>query len=398
MNKIALTAVLGPLVGQAADLFASFDQMAELGAWLPINHTGLSVLTDEVSVMLAVEPVFLDHPQRRVLSPCGSMLATPDWIAGSLLQQAVKRGPASAVDWLEKVMGTERATGRFVAHVSGVTVAEPMMVSDELTLLPFEQLPDTNAKRTIVRSSKMAPGRVHIGHQPQLETAAYFRVPEFPFLVDNVAALADPFAAAADQHFEEQIIALTAIEGCRPAIELRWFEFDDPDLAAVEAGTAFTWRMREGMSAFQGTMIGPEAAKIMEERRSLDERSLAIIDLALGRLNLAMRRLSSGDKAIDASICLEALLCSASEDSSFTSVLKNRAAELLGGTYLEQRSISKAVAALYILRGKTVHGRLSRGGRKPTPEDVVATGLPVCARLIRALLQRGSIPEWPSAK
>ena len=68
------------------------------------------------------------------------------------------------------------------------------------------------------------------------------------------------------------------------------------------------------------------------------------MDIALDRLNLARRRRSPGDQAIDSGICLEALL---GDDSpqELTYKLKLRAALLLGSTVTERREIREAVGA-----------------------------------------------------
>ena len=111
------------------------------------------------------------------------------------------------------------------------------------------------------------------------------------------------------------------------------------------------------------------------------------------RLNLARRRRSPGDQAIDGGICLEALL---GDDSpqELTYKLRLRAALLLGTTLSERHEIRQAVGDLYALRSKVVHGRARR------PEDTLpdtrcaSRGLEICAQAARAIVQRNDRPNF----
>lgn len=115
--------------------------------------------------------------------------------------------------------------------------------------------------------------------------------------------------------------------------------------------------------------------------------------LALDRLNLARRRRSPGDQAIDSSICLEALLGDKSSQE-LTYRLRLRAALLLGTTLAERQEIRQAVRNLYDLRSSVVHGR----GPKDTLHDAqhASRGLEICTQAARAIVQLNALPDFPT--
>lgn len=113
-------------------------------------------------------------------------------------------------------------------------------------------------------------------------------------------------------------------------------------------------------------------------------------DVPLARLNLARRRLSPGDKAIDGSICLEALLSGKSSEG-LTHKLAVRAALLLGSTLLERQAIDQKVRRFYRLRSQVVHG--AANGNDAKAREAAEAGLKICASAIRAVVKSATKPD-----
>src|SRR5262249_22094734 len=111
------------------------------------------------------------------------------------------------------------------------------------------------------------------------------------------------------------------------------------------------------------------------------------------RLNLARRRQSPGNQAIDGGICLEALLGDESPQE-LTYKLRLRAALLLGRTVDERQTIREDVRRFYDLRSKVVHGRV-RGAKDASRDGHIALrGLQICTQAVRAIVQRNALPDY----
>ncbi|MGC2223024.1 MAG: hypothetical protein WA624_11965 [Methylocella sp.] len=117
-------------------------------------------------------------------------------------------------------------------------------------------------------------------------------------------------------------------------------------------------------------------------------------DIAIERLNLARRRLSPGNKAIEGAICLEALLCP-DNNQEITYRLRLRSALLLSTGFDERCKISNDVKAFYNLRSSTVHGTTSESKTAQKDEACAARGLDICAQALRKIvnLNKKFVPE-----
>jgi hypothetical protein len=127
--------------------------------------------------------------------------------------------------------------------------------------------------------------------------------------------------------------------------------------------------------------VDDEALSWAERYLRMDGQQRRSLDVALDRLNLARRRRSPGDKAIDAGICLEALL---GDDSpqELTYKLRLRAALLLGTTLDGRRKIRDDVRDLYDLRSSVVHGRVRRPKDTLLDGQHASRGLEICTQAV----------------
>ena len=112
------------------------------------------------------------------------------------------------------------------------------------------------------------------------------------------------------------------------------------------------------------------------------------------RLNLAIRRQSIGDRALDVCIALEAILSDGQGENTYKVALRSA---LLTGLGTEARA---AVGATYTLRSALVHDGVAppmvkvAGNGKTRSEEVVAEAIRVCADVIDAVIRRGELPDW----
>ena len=188
--------------------------------------------------------------------------------------------------------------------------------------------------------------------------------------------------------------AFTLTDHGAPVVGNSWTDFVDPALTLAEFG-------RMWMSArFEGSLSEAPPLKVDGEALAWAERYLRMgeplrrsVDVALDRLNLARRRRSPGDQAIDSGICLEALL---GDDSpqELTYKLRLRAALLLGATLPERPEIRRAVHDLYDLRSKVVHGRARKPNDTLPDARCAARGLEICTQAVRAIVQHNARPDF----
>lgn len=141
--------------------------------------------------------------------------------------------------------------------------------------------------------------------------------------------------------------------------------------------------------------IRPEAIEWVDRYLQLTPDVKRICDVALERLNLARRRTSPGNIAIEGAICLEALL-SGEDSGDLTYKLKLRAALLLATDLEQRRAIQKTVGDFYKLRSRTVHGDVIKAGDAQL-HTCAAKGLEICARVLRKIVERNEKPvpsDW----
>jgi hypothetical protein len=172
-----------------------------------------------------------------------------------------------------------------------------------------------------------------------------------------------------------------------------WLDFTDPELLAGEVAQIWTGARFEGSPSSEFLKVDDQAVTWAELHLNTTGSVRAVMDVALDRLNLARRRRSPGDQAIDASICLEALL---GDDNSqeLTYKLRLRAALLLGKTLSEREAIRKTVGALYQLRSKVVHGRSHPQGDVASDSRDAIRGLKVCTDAVRAIARLNARPDF----
>jgi hypothetical protein len=138
------------------------------------------------------------------------------------------------------------------------------------------------------------------------------------------------------------------------------------------------------------------APNIFRTFRKLDINRKARLQLAMQRLNKAIRRASSVDAAIDLGIVLESLFLNDLSDdrSELTFRLRVRAARYLNTDVDERRRLYKLVGDLYTLRSAAIHtGNVSKtiGGMATT--DLIKEGFALAASTIVRFIIEGE-PDW----
>jgi hypothetical protein len=351
------------------------------------------------------------HPKfRNELTRCfGSkwLSLKPQAQAHNLLIIAVERGPSAAVAWCHKVYSTERADLRYVSLVYGLHIEQPRKLSNGVSLMPLAKLPPSASAEAVQLQFQSS--------WPDITTpqpiGATFEVREdvcpeessFDVLrqrSDEIERTVRAFTLVEDA---DPVIAslgaapmIGAPRGCAPMIGMSWIDFVDTELTIAESGRRMSYNFaNEGALDIHSRVVDTDAIEWVERYIGLAPELRSKCDIAIERLNLARRRHSPGNKAIEGAICLEALLGNPDDKQEITYKLALRSALLLSTEFDERCKISGEVRKFYTLRSNTVHG--NSGKSKPGDATCAARGLDICARVLRKIvsLNKTFVPrDW----
>jgi hypothetical protein len=372
--------------------FAHDAEQQRLGVWLEAPEPTIQEISRPLRLLLAAHPEF--GAGRNCFFGGKQMMLHPQFLAPAALRVAGQHDASAAIRWLHKIYAVEVTDVRVVAEVYGLQLTTPRKLKNGLMLQPLAELRSSPNAMTIASQWRIRPG----GYHP-------------PSFYPPVAATLDVCAVSAttghetgrtltDAKFAElsrTVKALTLADAAAPVIGISWIDFVDSDLVSAEVGQITQGANFEGaLNRISAVEINDAGWQWVDHYLELKSDVRAVCDIAIDRLNLARRRISPGDKAIDGAICLESLL--GDDDSNeLTYKLKLRAALLLGSTLEERREIRDAVGKFYKLRSSTVHGRLPRARNAKDENTCVATGLGICLRALRTIIERNEKPavaDW----
>jgi hypothetical protein len=390
MSNEALIAELERQREFARQCFAYFDALLEGRGALLERPPDFNKITGPIKAVLATHPVF--GPGRNIFFAQKQLNLYPFFVTQGLLRVMLTTDAPSAVAWLHRLFEVDCAGLRMVAAVHGLEVQEPVSLGNGVRLLPLTAAPDSPNLRSLARQYQGIPSSVMDIAWAMPPTIAVFDM-------GTVAASTDHMAgkAANDRAYDallDAARAFTLTDHGAPVVSTSWTDFVEPELTVAEWGQMRTGARFEGSVTFPPLKVDGEALAWAERYLRIDEQLRPSVDVALDRLNLARRRRSPGDQAIDGSICLEALLLERDDSQELTHKLSLRAALLVGTTLSEREEIRKAVRAFYRLRSGVVHGRARRPEDNAPDAQCASRGLEICTQAVRAIVQRNARPDF----
>jgi hypothetical protein len=388
----ALAAQLARLVEPARAAFNHYFQQSRMGVRPEKPETDLRELIEEVRRALETHPTFNSWGSRFFGEK--QLQLSPFAQAPNLLQYAADVGPTEAVDWLHRIYSCTSCDIRFVSEIYGLKTDQRIDFSNGTSLLPLHQLPPSANSAAIISQSTFRPGitpiEVLTGDTP---IAATFMIQDVAGQENYERASTDDSIQNGRQIFDETITALTLIGDAAPVAGITWIEFGTPDLIRAEFGRMWMPARFEGLkSTGASTNIDQGAIDIIEQYLKIDSKVRTKLQLALERLNLARRRTTPGNKAIDGAICLEVLL----GDDTKTEInykISLRAALLLESGLSERLSIKKTLKDFYNLRSKTVHGQPAKQNEFQKNITCAKAGLDICTRILLQIVQQQELPS-----
>jgi hypothetical protein len=342
--------------------------------------------TRPILVLLRQHPILGKLPDPRFFGS-KQLLLSLHFQLDNILRVAIEQGAEAAVAWLHRVANIETADLRLITEVHGLETDEQHTVRNGVKLMPLDKLPPSqNARSAVAAYNNPLLWMGHPINFLMLPIAAMLLVPQVPARGDSRSKTVDD----ASQELRRTILAFTlASKHAAPVPGTSWIEFVDPDLARAEVGRMYMGATFEGtLPQVAPTGITSDALMWVDRYLQLRPEVKNACDVAIERLNLARRRRSPGDQAIEGGICLEALLLGDSSGQEITYKLKLRAALLLASTLQERRKIVKIVNAFYDLRSKTVHGQRPKAKGLDRDALIAERGLEICAKALGEIVQR----------
>ena len=146
--------------------------------------------------------------------------------------------------------------------------------------------------------------------------------------------------------------------------------------------------------------------KLHNEYIALNSKTRERVDIALTRLNRALRRNDLTNKAIELGVSLEAILLSGKDEDGvggeITFRLASRGAWLLGDSMEERKKIFNTLKAAYRLRSKAAHEGtiasktkgVNKGQEPMHTKYLIEDACKLCSEAISQIIKDGSFPDW----
>lgn len=365
----------------------------------------LNEMTSGLEDLIASDVRFIGRTVKMVRTLNGAYGFYPSFVGPRLLRRTFDTGSASAaIAWLQKVLSTQVADGKFITALWNVPIGAEVQLAPNVCLVPFDSLPHSGQK-TAIENSQFQTGIIAtplVWTLPSSALVVPYQVAPFLCGQEEPSAIDGSFSVL-HQSIADIILLLTLV-GPRVAIEAaHWFNFDDPDLELALLGQSRGSQMMEILPKLTGqnppTLNAEDAIAIIRQFNALAPNAKEKIKIATDRLRRALLRHQPADRAVEVSIALE-ILCGDNQTSEMTHKVKIRAVRLLGGTQGVRERNRAILSKTYDIRSKLVHqGRhdtrpISVLGESMEVDAVIFEACHLCAELIKTVIQRGAFPDW----
>lgn len=294
-------------------------------------------------------------------------------------------------------------------HFGGVKVKGEIQLTQDVKIVPFEEVPDSEQKKwptSAPLSHPMSPAMSRLPRTPPESALIMARRIE-PFIFDpGIQSTSTDDVLKTRELLEEITLVLTAVGPRAAILSARWFTYDDPDLqqASMMSGWGHGGRFREILpdQLNDYPVLDPtEAQQIVQDYLELKGDTRNKVRVALQRLNQALCRGNAGDRAVELSTALEALLGEKDVRIEMTHKIKVRSVRLIGGEDKVRMKNAVIIKKAYDIRGDLVHtGHVDAAksyticGESMSVSDIIDQAVLICANLIKIIIRRGSIPDW----
>jgi hypothetical protein len=274
-----------------------------------------------------------------------------------------------------------------VSAIAGLRLKKPCDFENGIKLIPWDSFPDSSQKKFISKEFFLRPS-----HFPG---AALIKEKQVRRLHISQNDKHNYFDTNLFTDLHDPLLCITLVGPVSPYSIAKWLQ--PPNWAPIRL-PAYNLPFIEGRTFPQKwpSKGCNEAQKLHKAFISLSNKKKSALRLPIERLNVAMRRVSNVDAAIDLGIALESIFLSDLQDDrgELTFRLKLRASRFLGGSLTERKKLFKIFGDLYSIRSRAVHtGKLPEKLDKMPVKDLLDKGFRLTANAITQIILEGS-PNW----
>lgn len=318
-------------------------------------------------------------------------------LAQWLIAQALHSNPQEVVERLDTYLSLDHNPAWEIVAIAGLELERPVELIDEIRLVPFDHLPRSEvtdglsgvpsviAPSPLVPDRRQTPAAALIAPRKQKPKLAL----EFP---------ETPEVSSLGTTMFEICHVLTLIGPSAPIPIAHWVYLEDW-IPLATSGSGLAVLLHEVPSKRPVSITDSEETirDLVQAYFRLSPSVREKLKTPLTRLNLALRRSSPVDTAIELRIALESLLAQDLDANAPISYTVRLRGSHLGADKLEERlELYETLGKVYRICSQAVHqGGFSKKDEKKA-SDILAVGAEICGSLIGRIIEQGRIPEWKS--
>lgn len=322
-------------------------------------------------------------------------------LAEWLLIYSYKTNIQEAISSLNHYLNSSFTDAYVVFAISGLYVQNKIKITNEIDLIPFDQLPPSHMKE------ELSPQILQQGVIFMSPAVNNYRPPSAA-LIKKVQIQPKYYLQGKEQISKkidrsdliELCIFLTIHDKATPLNSVSWIELEKnvPCKNKLENSVSlpsYIKSAKEDVSFYHWF----EYEDLYIQFIKLSEKNKKHLLIPLERLNIARQRDNYIDKAIDQGIALEALfLNDANNSNSF--MLSLRAAHFLGESIEEKKELFNTFKSIYSCRSAAVHtGSLDEVEKRIKKQKLNINQLlnlsdELCIKAIKKIIKNGGFPDW----
>jgi len=324
-----------------------------------------------------------------------------DDLAQWLLKNSYNTNPLETISSLENYINSSYTEGYVVFSISGLYIQNKIKITDEIDLIPFDDLPSSNMKEEL-SPQILKQGLIFIS-----PTVTNYKPPKAA-LIKKVKIKPKYYLKEENKTNEKFDISdlielctfLTLHDKATPINSVIWTELESntPCKNKLENTISFPSYIKTAKNdvPFYHWFEYKDLYKQFLELESKDKKHLLI---PLQRLNTARQRDNYLDKAIDQGIAIEALFLNG-QNSTNSFLLSLRAAHFLGENIEEKKELFNTFKLIYSCRSAAVHtGSLEEVTKRIKKQKLKISEFldladELCIKAIKKIITNGGFPDW----
>jgi hypothetical protein len=312
-------------------------------------------------------------------------------IAEWLLAQALAHGSEVAFDLLQRFVDKDYPATLEVCALCGFTTYEEIKLPLNILLVPFSSLPQSEASDFFKQTPSWYSRDRAFRRLPEPGAALVIRN-------SNGITLGSDAQASQQIHdglFRKVALCLTLFGPSAPTPVAYWCQIEDwdrvPSGGELGSGALYLEEIipDKMFPASSPSAAGINVYELVDRYLGLDVGTQKKLELPLQRLNLALKRQSNVDSAIELRVALESLLVD--NPKGISAQIRERGSRLGSTDPAERIKLTQILKNVYSLCSRAIHsGMLS----DQDDSALLREGISICANLIRAIIYQGSVPDW----